>query len=160
MKAMQATVSAPAAAPAGKTDKKRASRRRKHRAPGAFFVIKTIMFIVFALYAFTLLYALVFALSISFKDQWMYPGANQVGWPDPWVWTNYTEAWLNLETAHTGMIGMFFNSLWYAGGGAFLGVAVSSMVAYVVAKYRFPGGKFLYGLAIFTMTLPIVDAFP
>ena len=117
MKAMQATVSAPAAAPAGKTDKKRASRRRKHRAPGAFFVIKTIMFIVFALYAFTLLYALVFALSISFKDQWMYPGANQVGWPDPWVWTNYTEAWLNLETAHTGMIGMFFNSLWYAGGG-------------------------------------------
>lgn len=160
MKAMQATVSAPAAAPAGKTDKKRASRRRKHRAPGAFFVIKTIMFIVFALYAFTLLYALVFALSISFKDQWMYPGANQVGWPDPWVWTNYTEAWLNLETAHTGMIGMFFNSLWYAGGGAFLGVAVSSMVAYVVAKYRFPGGKFLYGLAIFTMTLPIVGAFP
>ncbi len=125
-----------------------------------FFAAKLIIFIVFALYAFTLLYALLFAVSISFKDQWHYPGDNQTGLPHPWVWTNYRDAWTTLGNSGKGMIEMVINSLWYAGGGAILGVAVSALVAYVVAKYKFPGRNLIYGIAIFTMMLPVVGSMP
>ncbi len=133
--------------------------RKRNRKKG-FLVVKIVMFIVFALYAASLLYALLFALSISFKDQWKYPGENQTGFPDPWVWTNYTDAWEGLGTSGSGMLGMFINSIWYAVGGSLLGVVVSAMMAYVVAKYKFPGRNILYAVAIFTMMLPIVGAFP
>lgn len=125
-----------------------------------FFAAKLVMFIVFAVYAFTLLYALLFAVSISFKDQWHYPGDNQTGLPNPWVWTNYRDAWNTLGNSGKGMLEMIVNSLWYAGGGAVLGVAVSALVAYVVAKYKFPGRNVIYAVAIFTMMLPIVGSMP
>ena len=58
------------------------------------------------------------------------------------------------------MFVMFWNSVWYSCGGAALGVFTSSVTAYVVAKYKFPGRGFIYGLALVTMMIPIVGSFP
>ena len=49
---------------------------------------------------------------------------------------------------------------WWAVGGTLLGLISSTMSAYIVAKYKFFGRGFFYGLAIVTMMLPIVGAMP
>lgn len=123
----------------------------------SYLIAKIIVFIIFAIYAFTLLYALAWAFITSFKDQFEYM-KDKNGLPDVWHFDNYLTAIKSVSVNDHGMLAMLINSLWYAGGGAVLGTLVSSMVAYVVAKYRFPGRNVLYTVALLTMMLPIVGA--
>ncbi len=125
----------------------------------SYLIAKIIVFIIFAIYAFTLLYALAWAFITSFKDQFEYM-KDKNGLPDVWHFDNYLTAIKSVSVNDHGMLAMLINSLWYAGGGAVLGTLVSSMVAYVVAKYRFPGRNVLYTVALLTMMLPIVGAMP
>ena len=55
---------------------------------------------------------------------------------------------------------MALTSLVYAGGISFVSVALTTMVAYVLAKYKFPGSKFLFSLGIVLMIIPIVGSTP
>ena len=124
-----------------------------------YLIAKIIVFVLFTVYALSLVYALGWALITSFKDQFEYQN-NRNGFPEVWRFGNYITAFKSVSANEHGMIEMFINSIWYAGGGALLGVLVSSVVAYVVAKYRFPGRNLLYSVALFTMMLPIVGAMP
>lgn len=134
------------------------ARNLKSKSKG-FLIVKIIVFILFTIYALSLIYAFGWALITSFKDQFEYQ-SNRNGFPQVWHFDNYLTALKSVSANEHGMFSMFVNSLWYAGGGALLGVIVSSVVAYVVAKYRFPGRNFLYGVALLTMMLPIVGAMP
>lgn len=125
----------------------------------SYLIAKIIVFIIFSIYAFTLLYALAWAFITSFKDLSEYM-KDKNGFPDVWHFDNYLTAIKSVSVNDHGMLAMLINSLWYAGGGAVLGTLVSSMVAYVVAKYRFPGRNVLYTVALLTMMLPIVGAMP
>ena len=124
-----------------------------------YLIVKIVVFIIFSLYAISLIYSLGWTLITSFKDQMEYQ-RNRNGFPEIWHFDNYLTAFKSVSANGSGMVTMFINSLWYAGGGALLGVVVSSVVAYIVAKYRFPGRGLLYGVALFTMMLPIVGAMP
>lgn len=75
-------------------------------------------------------------------------------------WENYVDAWNNLKHEGNGVPEMILNSLWFAGGSAILNVFLSSCGAYVCAKYRFRGRKFLYWFALITMMIPIVGSMP
>jgi len=55
---------------------------------------------------------------------------------------------------------MFLISVFVTAVGTFLNIMVSSMVAYVVAKYKFPGSTFLYTLAVFVLIIPVVGTLP
>ena len=125
----------------------------------SFLVAKTVVFVIFVLYAFSLIYALGWALMTSFKDQLEYM-KNRNGFPGVWHFDNYAAAIKSVSVNERGMLAMLVNSLWYAVGGAVLGTVVSSTVAYVVSKYRFPGRNALYTVALLTMMLPIVGAMP
>ena len=122
-------------------------------------IAKIIVFVIFVLYALSLMYALFWAMLTSLKDQFEYM-RNRNGFPEKWRFENYITAFKSVSANERGMIAMFINSLWYAGGGALLGVVVSSAVAYVVSKYRFPGRSVIYTIALLTMMLPIVGAMP
>ncbi len=122
-------------------------------------IAQTIVFILLSLYAFTLLYAMGWALLSSLKTQTEF-SKNLNGLPKEWHFENYLSAFKSVQANGHNMIEMFWNSLWYSCGGAALGVIASSMVAYVVAKYRFPGRALIYGLALVTMMIPIVGSFP
>lgn len=125
---------------------------------------KIVVFIVLSLYAFSLVFPVIWAFLTSLKDQIEYSTYNVNGLPTQWLFSNYLEAFkiLKVQTniGETNMIGLFINSLWYSFGAALLGVLVSSMAAYVVAKYKFPGGKFFYSLVIVVMMIPIVGNLP
>ena len=118
-----------------------------------------VAFVLFVLYALSILYPVFWAIVTSFKSYEEY-AANTVAFPTVWHFENYATAFTSLVANGVGMFGMLLNSLWYTIGGAGLGVAVSSMTAYAVSKYRFPGGRILYWVALVTMMIPIVGAIP
>ncbi len=55
-------------------------------------------------------------------------------------------------------MGMFFNSLWSTTLRIVTSVISSTMLAYALARFRFPGRNFLYGVVIFIQTVPIMGA--
>lgn len=118
-----------------------------------------VAFVLFVLYALSILYPVFWAIVTSFKSYEEY-AANTVAFPTVCHFENYAAAFTSLVANGVGMFGMLLNSLWYTIGGAGLGVAVSSMTAYAVSKYRFPGGRILYWVALVTMMIPIVGAIP
>ncbi len=55
---------------------------------------------------------------------------------------------------------MFLYSILYAGGGALCQVTATCIAAYLTAKYRNVFSRFMHGVIIITMILPIVGALP
>ncbi len=134
-------------------------KRKGMRSSKDFLAAKIVVFIIFAIYAFTLIFAMLWALSASLKGQSEF-NQNLNGLPKQWLFSNYGKAFTAVQANGNNMFVMFWNSVWYSCGGAFLGVFVSSVTAYVVAKYKFPGRGFIYGVALVTMMIPIVGSFP
>lgn len=138
---------------------KESVHRNRLKKPIDLRIAQTIVFILLSLYAFSLLYAMGWALLSSLKTQTEFT-KNLNGLPTQWHFENYINAFKSVQANGHSMIEMFWNSLWYSCGGAALGVIASSMVAYVVAKYKFPGRSLIYALALVTMMIPIVGSFP
>ena len=133
--------------------------KRRMKSSKDFLVAKSIVFVLFSLYAFTLIFAMLWALMASLKSQTeFYQNVN--GLPKEWMFSNYVTAFSSVQANGHNMFEMFWNSIWYSCGGAFLGVLTSSVTAYVVAKYKFPGRGLIYGIALVTMMLPLVGSFP
>ena len=126
----------------------------------SFLAVKIVVFVLFVLYAFSLIYPIFWAFLASLKGQAEYSFQNRNGLPYDWLFSNYGKAFNELTANGVIMFGMFANSLWYTLGGSFLGILVSSMTAYVTAKYKFPGRNLIYGIALFVMMIPIVGAMP
>ena len=55
---------------------------------------------------------------------------------------------------------MLFNSLWVVVVKVFVNVASSAMLAYAIARFRFPGKELLYVIVIFVNTIPIIGSGP
>lgn len=126
---------------------------------GGLHLFQVVVFILLAFYAFTLIYAMGWAVLSSLKTQTEF-STNLVGLPEEWQFGNYLQAFRSVQAGGHNMFEMFFNSIWYSCGGALLGVTASAMVAYVVAKYEFPGRGLIYAVALVTMMIPVVGSFP
>lgn len=118
--------------------------------------VMILMSIVFGLYAFSLLFVIFFGVDVSL----MKPVDVRKGlfFPSEFMFTNYITAWTELSKIGFSLVEMTINSLWYAGGASFFSILFSSMIAYVVAKYDYPGKKFVYTYAVVTMMIPIMGA--
>lgn len=121
---------------------------------------RTLIFVAFAFYSFTLIYPLVWAFLSSLKEATEYMTHNKMDLPENWLFSNYIRAFESLNIDGKNMFDMFGNSLWFTFGGTLAGISVSCMTAYAVAKYRFPGSKLIYWIAIVTMMIPVVGALP
>lgn len=127
------------------------------------------VFVIFALYALSLLFPLFYLFMTSFKDSYAYemdiinkklfalPKLNEFDYQ------NFPEALSKMFVMNTYgrpiyLYEMFFNSMWYTIGSSLGGVLVSSFTAYALAKYRFIGRNAIYAVIIFTMTIPIIGS--
>ena len=137
------------------------NRKNKIRESSAFKITKIIVFIIFALYATSILSAFVWMILSTLKGQMEF-SLNRFGIPKDWLFSNYVKAFETLvdETTDTSVFMMLFNSCWWAVGGSFLTIATSTMMAYTIAKFKFRGRNLIYGTALFTMMLPIYGAMP
>ncbi|NMA05446.1 MAG: carbohydrate ABC transporter permease [Acholeplasmataceae bacterium] len=118
-----------------------------------------IIFIVFVVYGLSLIIPILWSFMSSFKDPIDFNN-NRTGLLKEWLFSNYPNAFNQLSAQGSNMFIMMLNSIWFSFGGTMLGIISSSLSAYVIAKYKFRGRNFIYGLSLVTMMLPIVGALP
>lgn len=123
-------------------------------------VAKNILYIL--VFAFLLLvcasyvYILVWGFLAGLKD----PVA-AVKSPFAWSWDMHFENYINVFTMisqNSGNIGfaqMLFNSLFFSLLGPFISLTLTSMIAYVTCKFKFPGSNIFYPIVMITITLPL-----
>ena len=122
-------------------------------------IVFTAVFVLFSLYAVSIIFPFVWAFLGSLKtDDEYYEKVFAL--PKQWLFSNYVTAFSEFKIKQTTMIGMIGNSLWLTFSGTFVAVMVSSATSYIVAKYPFWGTKIIYRVAIFTMIIPIVGNLP
>ena len=120
--------------------------------------VRVIVFAVFVVYSITIAVPYIWTIITSLKTRPEYLNESVFSLPAKLKFDNYVKAWTELSTEGTSVPMMFVNSLWYAVGRSVLGILFSAMTAYVVAKYKFPGRKFLYTFAIVTMMIPVMGS--
>lgn len=122
-------------------------------------ILYTVVFILFTLYAISLVLPFVWAFLSSLKtDDEFYETLFEL--PRNWLFSNYAKAFSEFKIGRTSMIGMIANSLWLTFAGTFVGIILSSATAYILAKYPFKGSKIIYDVAIISMIIPIVGSLP
>lgn len=122
-------------------------------------IVLSLVFVVFLLYALSLIFPFVWAMLSSLKtDDEYYERVFAL--PRDWLFVNFIKAFDEFTIGRTNFAGMFANSLWLTFSGTFVAVMVSSATSYVIAKYNFKGNSLIYKIAIFTMIIPIVGNLP
>ncbi len=139
-------------------------RRKKYH----FNVFNVVMLVILLVYAFSMVFLLCWAFISSFKSKTdfnIYP----LEWPKGFHFENYTNIFKDLNVPIT-VVGvgqrkmylfeLFWNSIVYTVGCTFVDILAKAAVAYVVARYKFRFGKFLYSMNLVIMILPIIGALP
>ena len=127
------------------------------RKPTSEKVTLCLFFVFFVLMAFIYIYPILFCFFSTFKTNEDFYDAQSgfLIWPahpqfDTWshIFEEFTFGGFNFWT-------MLWNSIWFTVLKLFCTTACSMMLAYAVARYRFPGRGLLYATAIFVQTIPI-----
>lgn len=133
-----------------------------------FFVI---LFAVLAIYTVSLSIPMIWTLLTSVKDpdEYLWGGLkNILGLPTRLSFDNFKKAYENfyIERAVGNlnykfyMAEMFVNSILYSVGCAVSQTLTLCVVAYLVARFRYKFGKFIYAMVIVVMSLPVVGSLP
>ena len=113
-----------------------------------------IVYAVFTVFALSYLYIFFWGVTSGFKTQTeiaVYP----FDLPTEWHFRNYIDVFSHLEVSGFGFFGMLGNSLYFSLLGSFCLCMISSMLAYVTNKFRFPGSRLFMPILLFTMMFPI-----
>ena len=119
-----------------------------------------VAFVLFLAIAFISIYPLLWAFINSMKDLDAYLQSS-IALPEKWEFTNYINVFTDMfKIKGINYIGMLINSLWIVAVKVFVNVAASTMLAYAIARFRFPGKELLYVVVIFVNTIPIIGSGP
>ncbi len=108
----------------------------------------SIVYLVFTIYALSLLYPLIWVLVQSFRTKLDFFWA-PLEFPQSFYFQNYIRIFSEYNIA-----AMFANSIILSVGGTLASILSSSCAAYVVSKYKFKMRNVIYGLVIVTMIIP------
>lgn len=124
-------------------------------------IIRIIIFVLFLIYALSLLYPFAFGFISSLRDNIDFL-RNPVKFPEQLKFSNYADAFKELASMAPGFnfIEILINSFGYTFICSLCSVAASCLTSYIIAKYDFFGKKFLFLIAIFIMVIPIVGTLP
>ncbi|MBQ8405181.1 MAG: carbohydrate ABC transporter permease [Clostridia bacterium] len=127
-------------------------------------VIYIAFFVLFAIFAVVYLYPLVWAIINSLKSMEEYSN-DGLALPKNPLFYHYVQVFTSFRSTGIdgttyGYFAMLLNSLWILVVNVTVNVCSSAMLAYALAKFRFPGSKVLYAVVIFANTIPIIGAGP
>lgn len=112
---------------------------------------------IFILYGLTLILPVVWLLMNALKTSREYLLNSSFALPEGKLqWINFVNAFKEIQYDETSFFGMFFNSVWMSLLNIFVNIGCSTLTAYAMARYRFPGKTFLYSLAIIVQVVPII----
>ncbi|MFJ4006258.1 carbohydrate ABC transporter permease [Streptomyces sp. NPDC090023] len=141
---------APRPAPVVKTDAVPPRPGGRRRTEGT--VLNVFSHGVLVLWAFMVVLPLLWAVMTSFKDDSSIFGSP---WalPDKLHFDNFSRAW-----TQANMSDYFLNTVLVVGGSLIGTLVLGSMAAYVLARFDFPGNRFIYYLFVGGMSFPIMLA--
>lgn len=123
-------------------------------------VVHAVTFVIFFIYALSLLLPLLWLLVQSFYNPKQYfiimNKEGTLKFPSEWFFSNYAKAFSVLNYNHTNFFGMLFNSLWFIFLAETWCLIWPVITGYVFAKYAFKGREAFHSVIIFTLTLPIM----
>lgn len=114
-----------------------------------------VAFVVFALFAFSMVYAIAWAFMASLKDHIEYTINKNNFFPENWRFGNYLEAFKLLNVRGNNVFNMLFNSIWLMLGQSLISMAVCCTTAYIMSKYDFVGKKVINVIIIASMMIPL-----
>ena len=125
-------------------------------------IAKTIIFFVFWIYSASFLFFVFWGFYNSFKPTDEEFLTNMIAFPSSWKIENYIDAYhyITDKDSGVGFIEMFINSVWFAGGSAFLTTFMHAVTGYIFAKYTFPGQKIAFRIILISIAIPIVGSLP
>lgn len=135
------------------------------RKTNAFDVI---IFILLVIYSVTMLFLIAWTLLCSFKSKTDF-SMHPLGFPKRFKFSNYINAMrdLNVPLTKVGYFDykiylpeLFLYSVIYSVGCTAVYIFARAIVAYVVARFDFKFGAFLYSLNLVVMIIPIVGRLP
>ncbi len=112
-------------------------------------ILRAILFAILCIVGFTTLYPLIWMAYTSLKSN---PEIimSTFALPKTLHFENYVNAW---KTANMGVY--FSNSIFVCVASIILTIMVGSLAAFILAKFRFKGKKFVYSLFIVGMLIPM-----
>ena len=116
---------------------------------------KILAFLIFAFFAGTLVYALIWAIASSLKDPVEYIVDKNTFLPKEWLFGNYLEAFELLNVRGHNVLEMFINSIWLTLGQSLISAAVCTTTAYIMSKYEFVGKKVMNVVILASMMVPL-----
>lgn len=120
-------------------------------------VVFIIYFVLFVITSFLFIYPFFWVFQNSFKSmQEYFDSPNAL--PESWNLLYYIEIFKSFRVGNSSFIEMTWNSIWLTFGGQALNILASIFVAYPLARYKFPFHKFLFGIIIFRITIPIIGS--
>lgn len=138
--------------------------KEKKKKSFGFGASKWVIFVIFVIYALSLIVPFVWMLLNSVKTSGEFYSGNVWGFPKQWAGLNFIEV-LNYKVLTVGgyeesVFEMILWSLLTTVLGTIINVFLSAVVAYVLVNYKFPGRNLIYAVAIFAMVTPIVGTLP
>lgn len=119
-------------------------------------ILLWVVFIVFAIYAISLLYPFIWLLINSFKTKKEFLH-NTNGFPIEWYFGNWKNSF-NLSADKVSLPMMYFNSIFITVGSTLLAIMSSSATAYALTKYDFKGRTAIYSFAVVMMMIPTMGS--
>ncbi len=123
-----------------------------------YHITKWVVFALFVIYAVSLLFPFIWMLVSSFKTGEEFD-LNHYGWPKEFYGLNFIEV-MQYEIDGQSIASMFLMSVLLTVLGTVINIFFSACAAYVLSKFKFIGRGLIYGVAIFTMIVPIVGTLP
>ena len=111
-------------------------------------------FIIFSLYATTMVYALFWALTASLNEHTALI-VDGFSLPKKLHFENYLEAFKVLETSNASFLAMLWNSVWITVLNSLISLACMTMTGYVLGRYEFVGKKVIMGVMLMALLIPI-----
>ena len=137
------------------------------KSPLSLKIIYACFFAMFVIFALAYIYPIFWAVINALKSEREF-AADSLGLPPSWRFDNFLRVFSDFKVTGTDIRGkdtyfyfdMLFNSVWILVVHVVVNVASSAMLAYAVARFRFPGKNLLYTVIIFANTIPIIGAGP
>ena len=145
-------------------NKKALSVKRRFGFANAIILFVLCLFVIIEITLF--LWGLLTSLKTEIDFDWI---KNIIGLPSgpigTWGWDNFSYVFQNFSVEKpNGQYAYFletiFNSLFYSISSAFLHVLSVVIVGYCVAKFKYRFSKFVYGLVLVIMTVPVIGTAP
>ena len=119
-------------------------------------IFLSVFFIFFLFEAILHAYPFVWVINNSLKT-FEELGDNSIAITKSWEFVNYVRVFSEFKVlGNVAYFEMLWNSVWQTFLYLFVNLGSSLLIAYALAKFRFPGHGLLFGIMIFTQTIPIL----